>query len=249
MKLTKGKIFKLINKKKQTKKTYKSKNKIIKNKKTFRTKRKINLSNTSLKNSIFKSSKDDIERKTKDHSDIEEHVLDNKEIQDPIEVLENKDGTIDNKETEEIEESKENNDFSETNEEPEIKDNGNMYSELQDIEDTTDSQDIQDIQETPDKNDNENDDIENDEPKLIDETSIEIEFEDLDIENNIKKDSSVSSIDQTTTEPITSTETKIETESLSEKLFQNEDSENVLPPKKSKKKFRLTKKSRMDKIM
>lgn len=63
MKLTKGKIFKLINKKKQTKKTHKLKNKNIKNKKTFRTKRKINLSNTSLKNSIHKSSKDDNEKK------------------------------------------------------------------------------------------------------------------------------------------------------------------------------------------
>jgi hypothetical protein len=256
MKLTKGKIFKLINKKKQTKKTYKSKNKIIKNKKTFRTKRKINLSNTSLKNSIFKSSKDDNERKEKDHSETEELVVDNKEIQDPIEVLENKDGTIDNdektKETEERGEFKEINGFSETKEEPEIKEHDNMHPELQDFEETTDSQDIQDIEEISDNKDIEKDN-ENDEPKLIDETPIEIEFEDLDIENNsennIEKEPSVESNDLEITQPNTTIETKIEYDSPSEKLFQNEDSENVLPPKKSKKRFRLTKKSRMDKIV
>ena len=127
-----------------------------------------------------------------------------------------------------------------------------MHPELQDFEETTDSQDIQDIEEISDNKDIEKDN-ENDEPKLIDETPIEIEFEDLDIENNsennIEKEPSVESNDLEITQPNTTIETKIEYDSPSEKLFQNEDSENVLPPKKSKKRFRLTKKSRMDKIV
>ena len=57
MKLTKGKISKLLNKKKQTKKLYRTKNKNMKNKKTFRIRKNINLSNTSLKNIKYKRSK------------------------------------------------------------------------------------------------------------------------------------------------------------------------------------------------
>jgi hypothetical protein len=57
MKLTRGKISKLLNKKKQSKKLYPTKNKNTKNKKTFRIKRNINLSNTSLKNIKYKRSK------------------------------------------------------------------------------------------------------------------------------------------------------------------------------------------------
>ena len=238
MKLTKGKIFKLLNKKKQTKKPYKSKNKIIKNKKTFRTKRKVNLSNTSLKNNLYNSSKDDNEIKEINHSEnnennenteisnnnnfhIEDTIFDSPEndntnIEEPLELLENKHETID--------------DNIETNE-------------------SIGTSDDQDYLLPPVISDD------NGEKKIHD-TPIEIEFEDLDVENNKEKDTSIESIkfiytteNDTNIETNTTIEPKIETISPSEKLFQNEDSQDILSPKKSKKRFRLTKKSRIDKIM
>ena len=54
MKLTKGKISKLINKKRQSKKKYKNKKQKTKNRRTFRKKRNINLSNKTLKNHRYK---------------------------------------------------------------------------------------------------------------------------------------------------------------------------------------------------
>lgn len=160
----------------------------------------------------------------------------NEEIQQPLEEMKITDESIDNIEIKEIDTIEET---------PENKENVNNTEETIEIKVN---------------HDNDNDD--NDEQKLIDETSFEIEFENLDIESNSEKDSfleTTNSIDSTENNENNETiiepkiETNIETtDSPSEKLFQNEDNEDnefILPSKKSKKRFRLTKKSRMDKIM
>jgi hypothetical protein len=52
MKLTKGRLLKILDKKKQTMKKYKNKTSIEKNK-TYKNKKSLNLHNTTLKNIIF----------------------------------------------------------------------------------------------------------------------------------------------------------------------------------------------------
>ena len=91
MKLTKGKISKLYNKKKQSLKKYK-KSKTSSNSKTFRKKRNINLANTSMKRMYRKKKgglKEDIKEDEGEKDDKEE-----KEKEEDKEEKEKKDDEI-----------------------------------------------------------------------------------------------------------------------------------------------------------
>ena len=96
MKLTKGKITKLLNKKRQSKKNYKNKKVKTKNRRTFRKKRNINLSNKTLKNYRYKKTLGgDIESNKKIESTETETTqpVEPKELVQPVTSIETGDTT------------------------------------------------------------------------------------------------------------------------------------------------------------